>query len=257
MMSVPNLIKQPAVCCVYCGKSYRKKTNLDRHVVLCELLKKSRNYKPDEDMTDSVPSNLTMYRMLLELGNEFNKFKDDMIDIKKYVVKTKKKINALDWLNGHLTPDIKFTDLLDKIYIEEEDLDYVFNNSFDDTLKHIFSKSLYILSENECPIIAFIQKTNVFYIYEQSGWIELTRELLCSFLNKVSMKLYRKFMDFKKRKAVEIKTDDKLSLACDKVSVKIMEVDFTKESVLNRIRSFMYSRMKKDIRGLVEYEFDF
>ena len=40
---IPNRIKQPAKCCVHCGKSYKKKTNLDKHIIVCELLHNSKN----------------------------------------------------------------------------------------------------------------------------------------------------------------------------------------------------------------------
>ena len=40
--NIPNKIKQPSLCCVYCGKSYIKRINLDKHLVICELLQKTK-----------------------------------------------------------------------------------------------------------------------------------------------------------------------------------------------------------------------
>ena len=39
---IPNRIKQPAQCCVHCGKSYIKRENLNKHLVICELLQISK-----------------------------------------------------------------------------------------------------------------------------------------------------------------------------------------------------------------------
>ena len=40
--NIPNKIKQPAQCCVNCGKSYMKRDNLDKHLVICDLLQRSK-----------------------------------------------------------------------------------------------------------------------------------------------------------------------------------------------------------------------
>ena len=37
----------------------------------------------------------------------------------------------------------------------------------------------------------------------------------------------------------------------------MMDVDFRQESILGKIKSIMYSKMKTDMKVLVEYEFEF
>ena len=65
---IPNKIKQPAHCCIYCGKTYKLRSNVDKHMTLCELLHKSKKpgFVIEED--DETPSLKKMYKMLLELG---------------------------------------------------------------------------------------------------------------------------------------------------------------------------------------------
>ena len=46
MNTYSNKIKQPSQCCIHCGKSYKKRTNLDKHIVICELLQISKKKKP-------------------------------------------------------------------------------------------------------------------------------------------------------------------------------------------------------------------
>ena len=67
--TIPNKIKQPAQCCKYCGKSYMKKINLDKHVILCELLNTSKS-KSSVDDEEEVPSQRKMYQMILEIGKK-------------------------------------------------------------------------------------------------------------------------------------------------------------------------------------------
>jgi len=256
--NIPNKIKQPAKCCVYCGKSYVKKTNLDKHIIICELLNKSKSSVIIEE-EDDIPSQKKMYQILLELGNKFNKLEEKVDDLNKWVVKKKKKINVIEWLNINITPEIKFDSLIEKIIITQDDVKYLFDNSFNDTLNNIFSRNIYNLSESEYPIFAFVQKSNIFYIYEDkdSGWMELNRDKLIKFLNRVHMKLLRVFGEYKKANSDKIRDDESFSILCDKTSVKMMNVDFRQESILGKIKSNMYSRMKTDMKALVEYEFEF
>ena len=254
---IPNMIKQPAQCCVYCGKSYKKKSSLEKHVNLCELLNKSKSKCLIED--EDIPSQRKIYEILLELGSKFNRLEEKVDELNQWVIKKKKKINMIEWLNTNLTPEIKFEHLIEKIIIKEDDVKYLFEHSFADTLNHVFSRSIYNLSENEYPIHAFVQKTNTFYVYEnkEDGWIELTKDNLIKFLNKVHMKLFRAFRQYKTDNATKIQEDESFSVLCDKTCKKLMDVDFRQETILGKIKGNMYSRMKTDMKALVEYEFEF
>ena len=257
--NIPNKIKQPAQCCVNCGKSYIKRANLDKHLVICDLLQRSKkktNIIIEED--EPMPSQRKMFEMLIELGQKYSRLEEKIDEINKWVVKKKKKINVLEWLNTNVKPDVNFDNILDKIIINEDDVNNILKNSFYDVLNEVFARTIYNFNETENPIFAFVQKPNVFYIYDTNGiWIELSRERLIKFLNKIHMKIFKEFTDWKKIKANEIKTDSTLSSICDKTLVKLMSIDFKVEGTLNKIRNLMYSHMKTDMKALVEYEFEF
>ena len=85
----------------------------------------------------------------------------------------------------------------------------------------------------------------------------MSREKLVKFLNKVHIKILKAFCDFKKEHAIEIKSSDSYSIKCDKTTVKIMSVEFNQESILSKVRSMMFAKMKTDMKSLVEFEFEF
>ncbi len=260
-IDIPNRIKQPAQCCKYCGKSYLKKNNLDKHIVICELLNESKK-KGIVDEDEEIPSQRKMYQMLLELAYKFNQMEEKVNELHKFVIKKKKKINVIEWLNGHIRPEIQYDNLIEKIIIHKEDVDCLFQYSFIETINHIFSRNIYNNNDdniNTYPIIAFVQKSNLFYIYENedAGWVELNREKLVKFLNRVHTKLYRVFLEWKKENRLKMEEDEKLSILCDKTTCKMMDIDFSQELILGKIKSNMFGRMKVDMKAIIEYEFEF
>jgi hypothetical protein len=110
-------------------------------------------------------------------------------------------------------------------------------------------------------MFAFVQKTNVFYVYEliedKKMWTELSREKLVRFLNKVHTKILKAFCQFKQERLEEIRASDNYSIKCDKTIVKIMSVEFKQESILSKVKSMMFAKMKTDMKAMVEFEFEF
>ena len=158
-----NLNKSSSQCCVYCGKNYKNKTSLNKHRILCELYYNSKNRKLKEDEIE-VPSQRKLYLMLLEFADKFNNLEEKVNEINKLVIKDKKKINIIKWLNDNMRPQINFNQLFERIIINDtDDVDYLFENSFIDTLNNIFlSQTLInftsfptVLSEGLALLITF------------------------------------------------------------------------------------------------------
>lgn len=264
--NIPNKIKQPAQCCIYCGKSYKKITSLNKHTVICDLLQKSKRRSTSssnlriEDEDEPLPSQRKMFDMLIELGQKYSRLEEKVEEINKWVVKKKKKINVLEWLNANIVPNITFENIIDKIIVNEKDIELLLSNSFYDVLNEIFGRSIYNFNENENPIFAFINKSHVFYIYNSSKtWIIMPQEILIKFINKVHMKIFKAFNEWKKQKLSDAKNigNDSFAISCDKTLIKIMSIECNSEAVTNKIRNSMFSRMKTDMKALVEYEFEF
>jgi len=198
-------------------------------------------------------------------------------EISKHIIKKKKKINVLEWLNNNITPSITFEHIPEKIIVIDSDIEKLFDNSFIDVLNGIFERSIYNFENEEKTIYAFIQKANTFYIYDSimadknindnniivnnnnvnNIWFEITREKLLRFLSKIHMKITKVFYEWKAERKQEIKNNDNLAIKLDKTLVKLMGVDFRQESTLVKIKTLMYSRFKADMKAFIEYEFEF
>jgi hypothetical protein len=242
---------------------------LEKHTILCELIYKSNKKRPNNtnsddcvDICDDLPSPKKMYQMLLELGYKYSKLEEKMDEVNKFVIKKKKKINVLEWLNSNVTPSLVFENLIDQIKIIDSDIDFLLENNFLETINLVLSRVLYLEREEEendfIPLFAFVQKTNIFYAFvEGTGWTELPKDKLCLFLMRVQMKISKAFHEWKKQRSTRIRDDESFAILCDKTLIKIMGNEFKQDSTFGKMRTSMYNKMKTDMKAMVEYEFEF
>ena len=260
-------------CCIWCGKDYKTKINLEKHVILCELIHKSNSKKksvPCDDISEDLPSPKKMYQMLLELGYKYCKLEEKMEQVNKFVVKNKKKINVIEWLNNNAAPKLVFDKLIDIVNVLDSDVEYLMDNSFLDTMNLVLSRFLYHLENGDSeeksildPLFAFSQKVNIFYAFvktsdkETGVWMELPKDKLCLFLMRVQIKISKAFHEWKKPRANKIRDEDSFAVLCDKTLIKIMANEFKTEATFNKMRGIMYNKMKTDMKAILEYEFEF
>lgn len=254
--------------CHFCSKEYKTKIRLEKHTLLCEIKYKTNNNKnnksksqqEEEEEDNEIPSQKRLYQMLLEMGQKYNRLEEKVEEMSKWVSKKKKKINIIEWLNTNVSPNISFDKLHELIQITEEDIEYLFQSNFLDTLNMVFSKFIYILEDQNKPIFTFQQKQGVFYIYEptqEQNWSQLSREKLIQFLNRCLRKISKALSDWKKANLEKVKGDDKYSMEYDKAMSKVMGTDFKQESIFSKSKNMIYNNLKTDIKSFVEYEFEF
>lgn len=265
----PNLIKQPKQCCVYCGKSYKLKSNLNKHIVFCEIVDKTkRNKNIIIDEEEELPSQRHMYNMLVELTLKCNKLEQKVEKMNRFVDKKIKKINIVDWLNSNKYPEYRFDKLIEKINLNQDDIDMIFDKNVYDIISILLSRELFdneII--NNAPIYAAIQKSNYIYIYQnvdknqnnenKSVWCELSREILVSFMNKFQNKIMKVLSEWKQINKNQMNNSDKLCEQYNKGLMKIIAIDFKNDIIYNKMRSLFYNKLKTDMKTMIEYEFEF
>jgi hypothetical protein len=58
------------------------------------------------------------------------------------------------------------------------------------------------------------------------------------------------------RQKNEMKTNEKLAELCNKILIKIMSIDFKHDSIYIKLRNAMYSKMKTNIKELIEFDLE-
>ena len=274
---IPNRIKQPAICCVYCGKGYKSRPGCDKHTILCELIDRTKKKKKllilDDVEEETIPSNQRMYHMMIELANKYSNLEKKMEEISKYVVNQKKKINILEWLNNNLIPTFVFDELPSKITTTNQTIDLLLNNTFHDILNDMFELNIYknveLCGNDMYPLFTLTQKPNTFYYYttiqgqaiqgqdqQKYEWCELSKDKLVWFLNIIHMKITKLFTEWKKIHKQEITENDSKSSICDKATIKLMSQAFKEDKYYTKVKSLLYNKMKCDMKTLIEYDFE-
>lgn len=254
-----NKIKQSALCCVYCGKSYKSRTNLDKHLVLCEIYHSKINNNEDDFI---IPSQKHMYQIILGLTLKCNRLENKVNELSKFMTKKIKKIDVLQYLtsNSSIQPTIVFDNITEIIKINEQDIEYLFNNSYFETMNHILNRSLFI-NDTNLPITAFIQKPNNIYIYDKNtenknSWQLISREKFIKFLNIIQFKISKAFSEWRKNNLQNLMENDSTSILYDKTFSKLMAPEFKTDPTYNKYYTNIYNKIKKDINiCIVDVEF--
>jgi hypothetical protein len=251
-----NKIKHSVMCCIYCGKSYKTRMNLEKHLILCEITHKSKKqHHSDCDIVESLDDSISskkLYQIVMQLSLKCNRLENKVADLSKYVTKKKQKIDIIEYLNDTTRttncPTLLFENITEIITVEQSDIEFLFHNSFVDTINKIFSRSIYDNNEqNEIiPIAAFKEKKNTLYVYTKNNeshipsWSIVTRENFIRFLNIVQFKISKAFSEWRKKNAQLLNENDNHSILYDKTFSKLMEPDFKKEKTFIKFYNNIY-----------------
>jgi hypothetical protein len=270
-----NKIKQSALCCIYCGKSYKTRKNLDKHIILCEICYKSKinNNKTtnnnnntsefEEEEVIIIPSQKHMYQIVLELTLKCNRLHEKVNELSKFMTQKIKKIDILQYLTSNLSiqPKILFDNITEIIKVNEDDIEYLFNNSYLETMNRILTRSIHNENTNPLPIVAFIQKPNYIYIFDKThennySWQSISREKFIKLLNIIQFKISKAFSEWRKNNLQNLMENDNQSILYDKTFSKLMAPEFKKEATYNKYYTNIYNKIKKDIDTcIVDVEF--
>jgi hypothetical protein len=265
-----NKIKQSAMCCIYCGKSYKVRLNLEKHLILCEITHKPKRpisasngatYDDDNDIDDSMSQNISskkLYQIVMQLALKCNRLENKVADLSKYVTKKIQKMDIIDYLNNKTnstnslttTTPLLFENITEIINVEQLDIEFLFHNSFMETVNLILSRSIYKGNGNsECtlPIASFTQKANIIYVYtkiqeqnQNPGWSIVTREKFIRFLNIIQFKISKALSEWRKINAQLLNDSDGQCILYDKTFSKLMEPDFKIEKTYIKFYNNIY-----------------
>lgn len=244
-------------CCVNCGKGYKTRCGLDKHLILCELVHKIKSGKKvTEEVELEIPSPKIMYQMIIQLAEKYQRLEEKTTEMNKWVVKKKKKMDVVVWLNDSVKPEYEFEGIADRVIIDDADVEFMLENSLHETIYRVLFRHLGYDEEQVVPVFAFTQKQGVLYMYEKEQWTELSSDRLIRLLNICQRKISKAMLDWKKKHKDEIYASDAFATRYDKAVLRLMNIEFRESGQLNKAKNAIYNRFKTDAKTVIEYEFE-
>jgi len=167
------------IVCPFCEKEYhiRKKTEYERHIILCELVSSSNKHVDIEDDEENMPSQFQMYKMLRELSVQNKKLQEKVNNLEKIIQRgvSLKKVDILERLNSQSQqkqPEDTYHEWISSINITEEDVEGLISENIVQVISGIIYRHLAIQESIPIPIISCDLKKSMIYIYgvfEDSG----------------------------------------------------------------------------------------
>lgn len=260
-----------ASSCKTCGKQYTRKSSLERHQIMCEIVHKCHNKREDkieQEENTELPSHTQLCKIVQELAYKCVKMEEEMNTMRKWIDKKKKKINIISWLNtNHINVcEDDFVSWYTNFIITNECLNVLFANNIYITLQTIFESIL----DNDAPIKCFSQKSNVFYIYALSNdnsdnsvdnnymWRQMTNDDWILFMRTIQKKMIGAIIRWREDNVDRLKQNDKLSEVYNKGVIKITSIPTTiTDTGISKVRGPLYNYLKTDLKTILEYEFEF
>jgi hypothetical protein len=233
--------------CSYCGKEFTKKTSYKKHIIVCEILQdiSKRDKKINAEETTNIPTNLELYKIILELSSKQEKLENQI----KKLQTNQKKMDVIDWLNKNITPEKSYYEWIEQINIDNYVIDFLFEKSLADTLSFVINKHLYSsISLN--PLFGFKQKTNMLYKYNnhEIKWTKLNQEDFIFLLKNIEKILFNSMCLWQKENIVLLQNDNYLEIKFNNAMIKLTSACYDSESsLLSKVRTNLYNKIKYEL----------
>jgi len=266
--------KSSKYCCSICKKPYTKKDSLDKHMLLCEYKSKTLQEKQIEfEESTDIPDYKQLVRIVQELAIKYAKMDEKLSEIHRWVTRKKAKLNVVQWLNTHIVPETSYQEWIAHcVSVLPEHFEYLMENNLIHAIEkvyhHIFDTSTQEQDQTEpWPVRCFTEKKGVIYICDKGfneegqttvNWHPMEQQHLSQLMTKIHAKMLQSMITWKEQN--QSKFDDEHSKIAEKFNkavIKFMDMKYTLDSNLGPYKSALYNYLRNDLKGVMEYDFEF
>lgn len=251
-------------CCNACNKNYTKKSSLDKHKILCDFKYKTKREREIEyEELGDMPNHVQLVKIVQELTFKLIKMEEKMEEMQKWVEKKKKKLNVILWLNSNIIPTVGFLEWINTLFVvTPEHFESLMENTLFHTIQEVFEYNLSKKDDFIYPIRCFVEKTGIFYIGEKNPdgtaqWKQIELSDMVLILKIFHNRMIRELTKWKLDNQYKFNDSSKISDIFNKAVIKLMNLTFTQDANLSRIKNGLYNYLKSDLKSMIEYDFEF
>lgn len=150
--------------CINCGREYKYRTGLSRHLKVCNVYEKSKIEEQQnqianlQDLLEKTitTQNDTLNNLMSRVGNTTNNYNNQIA------------INL--FLNNECKNAMNLTDFMNSLQLSVDDLDYTKDNGYIKGITNIFVKNLRDLNPRDRPIHCSDKNRLQFYVKDENKW---------------------------------------------------------------------------------------
>jgi|LauGreDrversion4_1035100.scaffolds.fasta_scaffold35684_2 hypothetical protein len=248
--------------CKICDRSFRFKDLLDQHIPSCDFFSKSKKQHDREtELFEILPSPQDQYKLIQHLTLQVSKLQKEVETLKDSMLIKKRRL-IIDWLHGpsNYIPTYSFVDWTKQIRVDQDHLQYVFQNGLAEGMKQ--SIHSHLESNMNAPIRAFTQKPGTLYLFvkdvasDTSSWRISTGEDLDRWMDRLSHRFLQEFIKWQIQNTDLINSSESEKEKNLEYMQKINGVGKQSEDRRkSEIKKWLYNQIEKNIETLAGNEY--
>lgn len=156
--------------CPQCEHEIQSNQEYTRHMRLCDLHYRASSHRTQDRRKAEKDTNLPAYYELVHQVNQLNRIvarqQKAIQQLTSWVSSQKRKVSITEWLAEHSAPTTTFYEWVTSIRVSTDDIQYLYDNDYFDTIANTFRRFLPVDSLQELAIRAFDQRRGYLYVYD-------------------------------------------------------------------------------------------
>ena len=247
--------------CGFCNKIYKRISSFKEHTLICEEVHKSKYLNDIDEKTEeelAIPSMKQMYKIVRAFVVKYDALEKEVAILRKYVNKTKKRVNVLEWLTENKQLPLDFDAWLKTLHATPELLEYVFENNYITGAIKLLKNYLDTSINSDFPIKAFTQNKSCFYIFNDNKWQIMNDRTFCRLIANVNKHLFTEFRQWEIKHKAKMTRDSSFYQNTYVKNMKTLLGDNKPDEYIHKkIRTQLYTHLKQNLKHIIEYEFCF
>ena len=244
--------------CKQCFTKFKNKGQFDEHSICCEFMRNRAVEINNKSafINDPVPSNRMLYESVKNCMSRIQRLEAENEFLKTFARRERQKIDMIDYLKMRypvLTMD--FTAMVAALKdIQQKHLEAVFGGNIVDGVSALVA-DLIDANKDHFPICAFSHKSHTLYVYDRGVWSEMPLSDINNLFDLLSNRFFPAYTKWEQRRNEFIVETEEVKMQKMDFMRKINGHYMSEEVKYQKFRSFLFNKLKQNVKNIVEYEF--
>lgn len=246
--------------CPCCYKIFKKTGCYEKHILRCERTERELcGFTGGGNTPNNGPSNQQLYDMVQTITEKYNQVQSELESLKRQINVKNKKLDVISWLNENSEPDknIGFVEVFQSIYIDQCQLDIIFEKGLIDGMFEIIKNHFQLKQEQtqkNC-MKCFQQKKNTIYICQEGIWQMLAIDDFSNMIDELNVKIFAAFNQYRLTNTDKLDQDEFQTTFTNNLN-KLLCSNISFDQRCIRIKNKLFVEFNECFKTIVEYQIE-